>query len=117
MAAGLLSPAVRRLLIEHGLRADELSGSGADGRITADDVLTQVAARSGAEAGIPRPFPRSRQVGPDEPGVRRVPHSAIRRRIAEHMVASLLHTAPHVTTVFEADFGAVLAHRDRHREA
>ena len=33
------------------------------------------------------------------------------------MVTSLLHTAPHVTTVFEADFGAVLAHRERHREA
>jgi 2-oxoglutarate dehydrogenase E2 component (dihydrolipoamide succinyltransferase) len=33
------------------------------------------------------------------------------------MVTSLLHTAPHVTTVFEADFGAVLAHRERHRDA
>jgi 2-oxoglutarate dehydrogenase E2 component (dihydrolipoamide succinyltransferase) len=32
------------------------------------------------------------------------------------MVTSLLHTAPHVTTVFEADFGAVLAHRERCRE-
>jgi 2-oxoglutarate dehydrogenase E2 component (dihydrolipoamide succinyltransferase) len=33
------------------------------------------------------------------------------------MVESLLHTAPHVTTVFEADMTAVLAHRARHREA
>ena len=33
------------------------------------------------------------------------------------MVTSLLHTAPHVTTVFEADFSAVLAHRERHRDA
>jgi 2-oxoglutarate dehydrogenase E2 component (dihydrolipoamide succinyltransferase) len=32
------------------------------------------------------------------------------------MVHSLLHTAPHVTTVFEADMTAVLAHRTRHRE-
>jgi 2-oxoglutarate dehydrogenase E2 component (dihydrolipoamide succinyltransferase) len=40
----------------------------------------------------------------------------MRRRIAEHMVESLLHTAPHVTTVFEADMTAVLAHRKRHQE-
>ena len=29
---------------------------------------------------------------------------------------SLLHTAPHVTTVFEANLAAALAHRERHRE-
>lgn len=33
------------------------------------------------------------------------------------MVESLLRTAPHVTTVFEADLGAVLAHRERNRAA
>jgi 2-oxoglutarate dehydrogenase E2 component (dihydrolipoamide succinyltransferase) len=31
------------------------------------------------------------------------------------MVRSLLQTAPHVTSVFEADLSAVLAHRARHR--
>src|SRR6185437_8089122 len=30
---------------------------------------------------------------------------------------SLLHTAPHVTTVFEADMSAVLRHRARHRDS
>jgi 2-oxoglutarate dehydrogenase E2 component (dihydrolipoamide succinyltransferase) len=49
-------------------------------------------------------------------GVRRVPHSAVRKRIAEHMVQSLLHTAPHVTTVFEANMAAVLQDRARQRE-
>jgi 2-oxoglutarate dehydrogenase E2 component (dihydrolipoamide succinyltransferase) len=33
------------------------------------------------------------------------------------MVESLLQTAPHVTTVFEADLTAVLAHRTRHRQS
>ena len=32
------------------------------------------------------------------------------------MVRSLLHTAPHVTSVFEADLSEVLAHRAQHRE-
>jgi len=46
-----------------------------------------------------------------------VPHTALRTRIAARMVESLLHTAPHVTTVFEVDLAAVLEHRRRHREA
>ena len=112
-ATGLLSPAVRRLLAEHRLNAADVTGTGAGGRITADDVLAHVAARS--EGTLP--FSSGGKRGASPPGIRRVPHSALRRRIAEHMVTSLLHTAPHVTTVFEADFGAVLAHRERHREA
>src|SRR5205823_3674963 len=47
---------------------------------------------------------------------RLVPHSPMRRRIAQHMVESLLCTAPHVTAVFEADASAVVAHRRRHEE-
>jgi 2-oxoglutarate dehydrogenase E2 component (dihydrolipoamide succinyltransferase) len=49
-------------------------------------------------------------------GSHRVPHTATRKRIAEHMVQSLLHTAPHVTTVFEADLTAVLEHRQRNKD-
>jgi len=45
-----------------------------------------------------------------------VPHTPMRRRIAAHMVESLLKTAPHVTTVFEADLAVVLAHRRAHRD-
>jgi 2-oxoglutarate dehydrogenase E2 component (dihydrolipoamide succinyltransferase) len=39
----------------------------------------------------------------------------MRKRIAEHMVRSLLHTAPHVTSVFEADMSAVNAHRRKNQ--
>jgi len=42
-----------------------------------------------------------------------VPHTAIRRRVAEHLARSLAE-APHVTTVFEADLTRVLAHRAKH---
>ena len=44
-----------------------------------------------------------------------MPHTSVRKRIAERMVESLLHTAPHVTTIFEVDLSAVLAHRAQHR--
>ncbi|HSY06272.1 MAG TPA: 2-oxo acid dehydrogenase subunit E2 [Steroidobacteraceae bacterium] len=120
-----LSPAVRRLLAEHRLDAAAVSGSGDGARITVEDVLRAAAERAGAAQpgsaaapGVPPagPAPRAVAPAPAVAGVRRVPHSAVRRRIAEHMTQSLLHTAPHVTTVFEADLGAVLQDRTQQRE-
>jgi len=89
-----LSPSVRRLLKEHSIAATDIAGSGRDGRITAQDVTRHAAVAEG-EGGT------------------RVPHTAIRKRVAEHMARSLID-APHVTTLFEADLTRVLAHRTRH---
>ena len=106
-----LSPAVRRLLAEHALDVAEVAGSGEGSRITAEDVLRAAAARPGKRHDSAAPSPTL-----DSPPVaRRVAHSHMRKRIAEHMVQSLLHTAPHVTSVFEADMGAVVAHRKAHQ--
>lgn len=49
------------------------------------------------------------------PSTHTIPHTAIRKRTAAHMVQSLLETSPHVTTVFEADMSAVMSHRSVHR--
>jgi 2-oxoglutarate dehydrogenase E2 component (dihydrolipoamide succinyltransferase) len=51
------------------------------------------------------------------PPSKRVPHTPTRRRIAQHMVESMLKTAPHVTAVFDADLSAVIAHREQHKQA
>jgi len=133
--AGQLSPAVRRLLTEHGLEPAAVQGTGQGGRLTVEDVLRAAAGQGPAggrrtASGQPganlepaasgQPAPGGEQAAQSAPtseeGVRRVPHSAMRRRTAEHMVQSLLHTAPHVTTVFEADMAAVLEDRARRRE-
>ncbi len=45
---------------------------------------------------------------------RMVPHTAMRRSIANHMLRSV-QSAPHVTAVFEADLSRVLADRERRR--
>ena len=111
-ASGRMSPAVRRLLDEHGLDADTVAASGEGGRITVDDVLA--AAALGKSAPAKEPTPATPAVAD---GIRRVPHTPMRRRIAAHMVESLLKTAPHVTTIFEADLAAVLAHRAANRKA
>ena len=115
LAASQVSPAVRRLLTQHGIEAGAIRGTGAGGRVTVDDVLGYVASRASA----------GQAARPEEPAAvdenaavagRRVPHSAMRKRIAERMVESLLHTAPHVTTVFEADLSAIIAHRATHKD-
>ena len=89
-----LSPSVRRLLAEHAVAAADIDGTGRDGRITAQDVLRHAQ-------------------NPATQRSSRVPHTAMRRRVAEHMTRSLLD-APHVTTLFESDLTRVLAHRARH---
>src|SRR5581483_9839374 len=85
-AAQQLSPAVRRLLAEHSLDAASLQGTGEGGRITVADVM-RAAAR-------PSPAPATDSNDVQAAACRRVPHSAVRKRIAARMVESLLHTAP-----------------------
>ena len=91
--SGELSPAVRKLLKEHKLEASQITGTGRGGRITHQDVMDFVGSRSSGRSG------------------RMVPHTQMRRSIAQHMVQSVA-TAPHVTSVFEADLSAVIADRD-----
>ena len=97
-----LSPSVRRLLQEHSLAAGDIEGTGRDGRVTAVDVTRHLSQRPSEVSHSA--ISRSGTV---------VPHSAIRRRVAEHMVRSLTD-APHVTTLFEADLTRVLKHRSLH---
>jgi 2-oxoglutarate dehydrogenase E2 component (dihydrolipoamide succinyltransferase) len=116
-AAGGLSPAVRRLLSERGLDPSAVRGTGRAGRITVEDVL-RTAPGSAPERRRQAPASAAPPAAVAEAVSRshRVPHTAVRKRIADHMVQSLLHTAPHVTTVFEADLTAVLTDRARQRE-
>jgi 2-oxoglutarate dehydrogenase E2 component (dihydrolipoamide succinyltransferase) len=96
-----LSPAVRRLLQEHGLDPSRIKGTGRDGRISVQDVEAHLA-KSATDLPTYRPT---------DPSSRLVPHTAMRRAIADHMVRSMA-AAPHVTAVFEADLSRVLAHRE-----
>ncbi len=97
----LLSPSVRRLLHEHAIAPSAINGTGRNGRVTAQDVTRHVS--------------QAAHVSPGDAATL-VPHSAIRRRVAQHMVRSLSE-APHVTTLFEADLGRVLKHRALHAKS
>ncbi len=110
-AAGDLSPAVRKLLKEHGLEASQITGSGRGGRITHQDVTTFVESRAAASSSVAASGAERVKSGPTG---RMVKHSQMRRSIANHMVQSVA-TAPHVTSVFDADLSEVVLHRDANK--
>ena len=110
---GIISPLVRRLADEHGVDLDEIDGTGTGGRIRKQDVLKFVEtgkgrtqarpAASAEEAPEPEAKPAAKEEAAPakaEPSVAAsgareelVPWTNIRRRTAEHMVASHLETA------------------------
>ncbi len=104
---GFISPLVSRMASEHGIDLSQVRGTGAGGRITKKDLqafVTEIKAQ-GAPAENRQPAPVPTGLGGEI-----VPLTPVRRAIAEHMVLSK-HTSPHVTTVMEADFSRVAAHR------
>jgi 2-oxoisovalerate dehydrogenase E2 component (dihydrolipoyl transacylase) len=124
-AARGASPAVRRLAREHRVDIRSIVGSGANGRVTADDVLA--AARSSVAATVassPRPAPaatvsasgaaRTSSYAQPIPGTL-VPLTQARRIIAERMVESR-HTAPHAWSMVEIDVTGVWEWRSREKE-
>ena len=121
---GIISPLVRRLADEHDVELDEVEGTGTGGRIRKQDVLKFVETRKGRTQAKPaasaEPAPETKPEKAPAPaaaspaGEREelVPWSNIRRRTAEHMVASHLETARAWNAV-EADWTNVVELRGR----
>jgi len=103
-----LSPAVRQRVLQHDLDISGIAGSGRDGRITLQDVEALIADQDARQQAAPL-TPAAASAAEDlAEGSEIIPHNKMRRRIADSMVDSLMHTAPHVTAVFEADLSAVM---------
>ncbi|MDX9740650.1 MAG: 2-oxoglutarate dehydrogenase complex dihydrolipoyllysine-residue succinyltransferase [Gammaproteobacteria bacterium] len=126
----LAGPAARRLMVEHGLNAEDVAGSGQGGRILKEDVLRSVdegvalRARngSGEHAGSAQPEAWRLPSATDRPAVvteeraqRRVPMTRLRARIAERLVEAQ-HTAAILTTFNEVNMQPVIDLRRRYRE-
>jgi 2-oxoisovalerate dehydrogenase E2 component (dihydrolipoyl transacylase) len=113
---GFISPVVARIAAEHGVNLQQVQGTGLNGRITKNDVLSYVEGQRSKVEG--RAFQASNlqpiTLKPVE-GDQLIKHSTIRRQIAEHMVMSK-HTSPHVLTVMEADMLRVAKHRSANKE-
>ncbi|MDP6701307.1 MAG: 2-oxoglutarate dehydrogenase complex dihydrolipoyllysine-residue succinyltransferase [Candidatus Latescibacteria bacterium] len=118
--SGALSPAVRKLVEEHGLDPAAMVGSGRDGRLTKQDVLAHVEAAKPAQAAPAEAkitAPPSPPTAPEsaEDGIRREPMSRIRQRIAQHLVGAQ-HNAAMLTTFNEVDMSGVMALRVKYKE-
>ncbi len=115
-----VSPVVARMAVEHNLDLTQITGTGHNKRITKKDVLAYIESRPPASPAPTAPVsPSTPTPQPPAPVPAKVPGqvvplTGIRRAIAEHMVMSKA-TSPHVTTVFEADFSAVMTHRRAHK--
>lgn len=103
------SPIARRIAREQGVDIGAIPGTGRKGRVSKNDVLAFVE-RGGPVAAAPpaggtpppsmsAPAPVAFPSGADSVSE---PMSIMRKKIAEHMVASK-RTAPHVLTVFDVD--------------
>ena len=117
------SPVVRRIAAEHGVDITQIDGSGIAGRVTKQDILEFIDEGGKAEGGkaaasaqapsAPQGFvaPEQAAPAPRAAGDDVVPLTLMRRRIAEHMIASR-RTSAHVHSVFEIDFSRVARLRD-----
>ena len=116
------SPLVRKIAKEHNIDISQIHGTGIAGRVTKDDILAFIGghaapagrASQAAQAGQAGQAARSEQapapVKP-APGDRVEKMSPMRKRIAEHMVASR-RTSAHVHSVFEVNFSRVAQIRE-----
>lgn len=142
------SPLVRTIAETEGISLQELdaiTGSGMEGRVTKNDILSYIGNRGSAKASptvpnIPAPAPfiatpapasapvpapvQTYVAKPADSGtlaqwgqdVEVIPMDRVRQIIADHMVRSK-QTSPHVTSVGEADVTQLVNFRERNKQA
>jgi len=126
-----LSPAVRRIVLEHHLDPSKIKGTGKDGRLTKDDVLAAAAeapkadapAQIGApaEAGAQAPqntAPPTKAWTPASAGERkeeRVRMTRLRQTVARRLKEAQ-NTAAILTTFNDVDMTAVMGARARYKD-
>ncbi|MBF4245995.1 2-oxoglutarate dehydrogenase complex dihydrolipoyllysine-residue succinyltransferase [Vibrio anguillarum] len=106
-----LSPAVRRLLAEHGLEAGQVKGSGVGGRITREDIDAHLAAAKSASAvASSQPEPVVAMARSEK----RVPMTRLRKRVAERLLEAKNSTAM-LTTFNEVNMKPIMDLRKQYQ--
>ncbi|MGA3036846.1 MAG: dihydrolipoamide acetyltransferase family protein [Vulcanimicrobiaceae bacterium] len=111
-----VSPAVRKLAREHNVDVTSIRGTGANGRITAQDILAARAAPAAAPARTPSAPSDGRSTYTNPIPGTTIPLTQARKIIAQRMVESK-HTAPHAWTMVEVDVTNLWAWRTREKDA
>src|SRR5436190_7249314 len=127
-----LSPAVRRIVLEHHLDPSKIKGTGKDGRLTKDDVLAAAEsqengspAKAGAQApqaeapsapqAAPAPTRASTPASAGERREERVRMTRLRQTIAKRLKEAQ-NTAALLTTFNDVDMTEIMAARSRYKD-
>ncbi|WP_293299542.1 dihydrolipoamide acetyltransferase family protein [Pedobacter sp. UBA4863] len=124
------SPLVKNIAKEEGVTVEELDGikgSGSEGRLTKEDLLSYIQQRKGGVAKAKEPIASLPPQQQEQPKATPVATSVsggdeiiemdrMRKLIAEHMVMSK-HTSPHVTSFVEADVTNLVLWRNKVKKA
>lgn len=100
-ATGTASPAAKKILVEKGMDAHSIPGTGKDGRVTKDDAVNAIPSM-GTPTGGNRGSSRSKM-------------SMLRRKVAERLVEAKNTTAM-LTTFNEVDMSPIFALRSEYKE-
>jgi len=111
--AAVLSPAVRRAILEYGIDPATITGTGKDGRITKEDVTAAAQAKPAVVAAAPAVA----AAAPAVSGRReeRVKMTRLRQTIARRLKEAQ-NNAALLTTFNDVDMSAVIAARDKYKD-
>jgi 2-oxoglutarate dehydrogenase E2 component (dihydrolipoamide succinyltransferase) len=116
--AAVLSPSVRRAVLEHGIDPSTVKGTGKDGRLTKEDIVhaaqaKQAAPAPAATAPAPAPVPATAASG--DRREERVKMTRLRQTVARRLKEAQ-NTAALLTTFNDCDMSEVIAARDRYKD-
>jgi len=118
--AAVLSPAVRRAVLEYGIDPATVKGTGKDGRLTKEDIVhaaqaKQAAPAPSASASAAASAPTGAAASAGDRREERVKMTRLRQTIARRLKEAQ-DTAAMLTTFNDVDMTAVIAARDRYKD-
>ncbi|MFC7705235.1 2-oxoglutarate dehydrogenase complex dihydrolipoyllysine-residue succinyltransferase [Plastorhodobacter daqingensis] len=109
------APSAKKLMAEHNLSRDGVSGTGRDGRIMKDDVQKALAAASAAPAPAASAAPRAPVPADDAAREERVKMTRLRQTIARRL-KDAQNTAAMLTTYNEVDMSGIMELRNAYKD-
>lgn len=106
-ATGTASPAAKKVMAENDIKASQIQGTGKDGRITKQDVVSAMAA--GFDTAATAGWGGTREKNNEK-------MSMLRRKVAERLVAVKNETAM-LTTFNEVDMKPIMDLRNKYKKA
>jgi len=113
-----LSPAVRRIVLEHGLDPSRITGTGKDGRLTKDDVMNAVAAGTAVAATSSSAAPAAAPAAASGAPARtqeRVKMTRLRQTVAKRLKEAQ-NNAALLTTFNDVDMTAIIEARAKYKD-